>query len=134
MRLTDKNGIIIAANEAYGRLVSMSVSELEGKPFTVSYADFRDPENLLQTYRERFSSRNIQTQIERRVIYRCGKAADVEANNSLVQLESGETLLLGIFRDITARKEAERLVERQRAELQLILDTVPAAIFYKDAG
>ena len=34
--------------------------------------------------------------------------------------------------DITERKSAEARVERQRAELQLILDTVPALIFYKD--
>jgi PAS domain S-box-containing protein len=133
LRLTDKNGIIIAVNEAYGRLVGMSVSELEGKPFTVSYGDSHDPEDLLQTYRERFSSRTIQTHIERRVTYRSGKTADVEVINSLLPSEMGEPLVLGIFRDITARKKAEKLVERQRAELQLILDTVPAIIFYKDA-
>lgn len=133
LRLTDKDGIIVAANEAYARLVGTSIGELEGKPFTASYADFRDPEDLLQTYRQRFSSRTIQTQIERRVTHRSGKTAEVEVINSLVQLETGEPLLLGIFRDITARKKAERLVERQRAELQLILDTVPAAIFYKDS-
>jgi PAS domain S-box-containing protein len=40
--------------------------------------------------------------------------------------------LLGISQDITARKESEKVIERHRAELQLIFDTVPAIIFYKD--
>jgi PAS domain S-box-containing protein len=35
--------------------------------------------------------------------------------------------------DITARKEIEAQMERQRSELQVVLDTVPALIFYKDA-
>ena len=36
--------------------------------------------------------------------------------------------------DITERKEVEAQVERQRSELQIVLDTVPALIFYKDAA
>jgi PAS domain S-box-containing protein len=132
LRLTDKDGTIVAVNTAYCQLAGLSADELEGKPFTVSYADSGQEERL-RTYRERFSKRTIQTQIERRVTYRSGKTADIEVTGSFVQLEKGDPLLLGIFRDITARKEAEKLVERQRTELQLILDTVPAIIFYKDA-
>jgi PAS domain S-box-containing protein len=133
LRLTDKDGIIVAVNEAYCRLVGLSASELEGKPFTASYADSPDSEKHLRTYRKRFSLRNIRSQIERPVTYRSGRTADIEVTGSFVELEKGETLLLGIFRDITDRKTAERLVERQRAELQLIFDTVPAMIFYKDS-
>jgi len=39
---------------------------------------------------------------------------------------------LAIARDITARKKAEDLLQRQRAELQLVFDAVPALIFIKD--
>jgi PAS domain S-box-containing protein len=131
LRLTDKDGTIVAVNEAYCRLTGMPASELEGKPFTVSYADSPEHERL-QTYRERFAQRSIQTQIERRVTYRSGKTAEVEVTGSFLQRENSEPLLLSIFRDITARKKAEKIVERQRTELQLILDTVPALIFYKD--
>lgn len=40
--------------------------------------------------------------------------------------------LLAITRDVSSIKRAYREIERQRAELQLVLDTVPALIFYKD--
>ena len=38
MRLTDENGLIIAVNDAYCKLVGMEAEALEGKPFTIVYA------------------------------------------------------------------------------------------------
>ncbi|GAI66139.1 unnamed protein product, partial [marine sediment metagenome] len=43
----------------------------------------------------------------------------------------GRTLVLGIARDITERKQAEG-VKNAKDELQMIMDSVPALIFYKD--
>ena len=45
---------------------------------------------------------------------------------------TGDTLWHGILLDITQRRSAEQALERGRRELQLILDSVPALIFYKD--
>ncbi len=42
-----------------------------------------------------------------------------------------KTLVLGIARDITERKQAED-VKNAKDELQMIMDSVPALIFYKD--
>ena len=42
------------------------------------------------------------------------------------------TRLTGTVLDITERKRFEAEIERQHAELQLILDAVPALVFYKD--
>ncbi|MHC4397219.1 MAG: PAS domain S-box protein [Planctomycetota bacterium] len=46
---------------------------------------------------------------------------------------SDEILVLGIGRDITERKRATETVRKQREELQIILDSVPAGVWYKDA-
>ena len=43
MRLTDENGNIVAVNDAFCKLVGMSREELEGKPFTVSFAESEQP-------------------------------------------------------------------------------------------
>ncbi len=45
---------------------------------------------------------------------------------------TGDTLWHGILLDISQRRSAEVAMERGRRELQLILDSVPAMIFYKD--
>ena len=44
----------------------------------------------------------------------------------------GAPLILTMGIDITERKQAEKELQRQREELQMILDSVPAMIFYKD--
>ena len=40
--------------------------------------------------------------------------------------------LFGISRDITGRKQAEKAIKQQQEEQQIIFDSVPAMIFYKD--
>ena len=57
MRLTDENGIIVAVNDAYCKLVGLEAQALEGKPFTVVYAASENREailrNLSGTFRQR---------------------------------------------------------------------------------
>src|SRR5208282_4939810 len=55
MRLTDENGVIVAVNEGFCKLVNMGQNELEGKPFTAIYAETGEREKMLAEYRERFS-------------------------------------------------------------------------------
>ena len=43
MRLTDENGVIVAVNKAYCKLVGMEAEELEGKLFTIVYAESENP-------------------------------------------------------------------------------------------
>ena len=45
---------------------------------------------------------------------------------------TGDTLWHGILLDITQRRSSQVAMDRGRRELQLILDSVPAMIFYKD--
>jgi len=96
MRLTDQDGTIITVNEAFCRLVGVSRQELEGKSFTVIYADSQLPDRTLQKYRERFGSRVIEKQIERRLTLRNGNVVTFEDTNSFVEL-SGQPLCCSAF-------------------------------------
>ncbi len=67
-----------------------------------------------------------------------GSECPVEISLSPMQTD-GITLFVASIRNITERKQAEaerarllEAVEHQRSELQMILDSVPALIFYKD--
>ncbi len=55
-----------------------------------------------------------------------------------IPIRNGETgkvvSVIGILTDITERKEVEQTLQKQKEELQIILDSVTAAILYKDTN
>jgi PAS domain S-box-containing protein len=56
-----------------------------------------------------------------------------DAEVSLNRMEYlGETMVLAIVRDISARKEAEKSLRESRQMLQTVLDTIPVGVFWKD--
>jgi PAS domain S-box-containing protein len=115
--LTDENGNIVAVNEAFCKLVGMPREELEGKPFTVIYADTEQPDKILNKYRHRFQKRIIEKQIERRMTLKNGTVVVFEDTNSFVELRGQAPLLLGLFRDVTAQKRLEdQLRQSQKME------------------
>lgn len=50
--------------------------------------------------------------------------------NHVYKLPSGE--IVAVYDDITERKQAEENIKNAKDELQIIMDSVPAIIFYKD--
>jgi len=119
MRLTDEHGTVVAVNEAFCKLVGMRRDELQGRPFTVIYADSENPERILQTYRRRFQERVIERQIERKLMLRNGNLVILEDTNSFVDLSGRAPLLLGLFRDVTSQKQLEEQL-RQSQKMEAI--------------
>ncbi|VTR91530.1 multi-sensor hybrid histidine kinase : Putative uncharacterized protein OS=uncultured Desulfobacterium sp. GN=N47_I07080 PE=4 SV=1: PAS_9: PAS_8: PAS_4: PAS_9: PAS_4: PAS_9: PAS_3: PAS_4: PAS_3: HisKA: HATPase_c: Response_reg [Gemmata massiliana] len=56
----------------------------------------------------------------------------VEGWSAPAREPDGGILWHGVLTDVTERKRAQVELDRRRAELELILDTVPAIIFFKD--
>ncbi len=117
MRLTDQQGIMVAVNPAFCQIVGLPEESLVGRPYTVIYSDTEDLAEMTQKYQQRFAERKIESQFERHVIFRTGKAVDVELSNSLVEIEVGRSLLLSVFRDVTVRKQAEERERQVNAQL-----------------
>ncbi len=107
MRLTDENGIIVAVNKSFCKLVDMSREELEGQPFTVTYASSENHADLLQKYKARFRDHTVARFFERKMTFRSGKMAELGGANSFVDFEGEKPLLLALFRDITDQKRLE---------------------------
>jgi PAS domain S-box-containing protein len=117
MRLTDQDGNIVAVNDAFCKLVGLSREELEGKPFTVIFADSEQPSRMLEEFVRRFRDRVIEHQRERRLTLRNGNVVTLEDTSSFVELRGQLPMLLGLFRDVTAQKRLEeQLRQSQKME------------------
>lgn len=62
-----------------------------------------------------------------------GSKVSVYSNHSIIQIPNKEKELFCIDIDLTARKEAEERLTRERKLLRLLIDNIPATIYIKDA-
>ncbi len=130
LRLTDADGRVLRANEAYCKIVGKQKSEIEGHFFSEAYAS---ESGILEKHRVRFANRSISPQLERRMVLWNGKAVWVELSNSFVELGDQGTILLSIYRDVTERKAAEGELASERELLLTLIDNLPDRVYVKDA-
>jgi len=117
MRLTDENGVIIAANEAFCRLVGLPHEQLEGKPFTVVYSAKQDWEDMMRQHCERFRTGIIREKLEYHRILHDNRTVIFEITDSYVESGGKPRLLLSLFRDATShRRLEEQLRQSQKME------------------
>lgn len=122
-------GTFLDANEAFLDIVGHTREAVLGRSsLDLNYwIDPEDRRKLVQALKEHGSVRNRDVSFRRK---------DGSIGHSLRSLEritiAGEDCILTILNDITEGRRVEQELARQRIELQIILDTVPALIFYKD--
>ena len=63
--------------------------------------------------------------------HRTGRQVHVEYTTALVTM-AGKELVLGVDRDITERVQAEEVLRSTNERLQLVIDTIPHYVFWKD--
>ena len=107
MRLTDEKGNIVAVNEAFCKLVGMKREELEGRPFILPYADSPDVKERYNTYPKRFQERSMEAHMRRKTQLRNGKILELEGSHCFIESHGQQTLLLGMFHDVTEHKRLE---------------------------
>jgi len=132
MRLTDEKGTLLAVNPAFCQIVGLRAEELIGRPYTAIYVDSEDAAGMLKKYQQRFADRNIEGQMERRVTFRSGKTADIEFSNCFIEKPGGQTEVLTMGRDVTARKQTESELARERDLLRSLMEHAFDSIYFKD--
>ena len=104
MRLTDEDGIIIAVNPTFCRLVGMTAEELTGLHFTCIYANVENRDKMTAEYNSRFKEQKSELHQEKRFVLWTNQVLEVEICNSYIESDNGSMLLLAQFRDITTEK------------------------------
>jgi PAS domain S-box-containing protein len=117
MRLTDENGVVVAVNKAYCKLFGMEAEQLEGKPFTLVYAESEKPQAMLEEHCEHFRARAAGHKTQRQFKLHNGQMSALEITDSFIELHGHPLLLFSLFRDVTTqRRLEEQLRQSQKME------------------
>jgi len=132
----DQQGRITFANPAAAKLLGYEVEELLGQPshdlFHGRHAD-GSPYPMAECPVYNATSDGKASQVFDEVFWRKdGSSFPVEYYSSPLWEAGAVVGVVSVFKDITARKAAEEALQTQLLFHQVLIDTIPSPIFYKD--
>ncbi|HEY9206715.1 MAG TPA: PAS domain S-box protein [Candidatus Methanoperedens sp.] len=111
-----QDGRLKFANSKMVEITGFNVEDAMGKPFI----DFISPdfkEFVLSRYKKRMAGEHVPNKCEIEIISRDSRNIPVEVNASLIEYD-GRLAEMGIIRDITERKRAEKALEAAIAQAE----------------
>ncbi|MEM6793516.1 MAG: PAS domain S-box protein [Acidobacteriota bacterium] len=131
---TDRSGAILDVSPSIERHSGFSREELIGQPSDVLYADPKDRRGLIREIEKNGEAIDFEI----RMRHRTGRPIYVSANAAWLRDDLGEIVgYAGTWRNIDDRKQAEkqkRLVELERAKLELAVNATADGIFLTDTA
>ena len=124
-----ETGMLLDVNDQFLEVSEFTREEAIGK--TVLDLGWNTPEQRMRLQRE-LQERGRVSNMELTLRSRTGKKIICLYDGELITV-GGRQRLLSIAMDISRRKEAEQLLWESSAKLKLIVDTMPQAVFWKDA-
>ena len=132
--LADGDGKIVSWNPAAERLFGHTEGEILGQPLTVimptRYRE--DHQRRLEDAKAAGVSPLTGRTIELHGLRKDGSEFPIEVSLGTWKF-GGQLFSCGIVRDITLRKKVEAKLLQQQIEQQVLLDLIPAMVWYKDA-
>jgi PAS domain S-box-containing protein len=132
--LSDGEGRVLSWNGAAERLFGYAAGEVLGQSLTMIMPErYRaNHERALERVRTIGDLRLRGTIVTMHGLSKDGREFPIEMSLSS-WISGGQRVHCGIIRDITARKETEDRLQQQQIEQQVLLDLIPAMVWYKDA-
>ena len=129
----DAAGRHIFANPALAEIAGLSVGEILGKDDFALVANREEAERYREDDRAVIQSGNKMVIAEEQRTDLSGRTRILQTIKiPFTVAETGEPAILGVCIDITERKQAEDVLQRQKTELQILFDLIPAMVFFKD--
>jgi PAS domain S-box-containing protein len=131
--LSDADGLILSWNSAAERLFGYAAAEIEGRPLTHLMPErYRAAhQRALGRLRETGEFRLRGKVVTMHGLHKDGHEFPIEMSLSS-WVSEGRRFHCGIVRDVTAWKETEEKLLHQQIEQQVLLDLIPAMVWYKD--
>ena len=127
--LLDREGNIVNVNKATLDLSGYRKDELEGKSVDIFFGEKDFKGTLLDRAIKREVIRNDEFSFKTKA---ARNLPVIFSSSAMMDEAGGMAGIVCIVKDISERKLAEENVKNAKDELQIILDSVPALIFYKD--
>ncbi|MEP6957809.1 MAG: PAS domain S-box protein [Nitrospirota bacterium] len=133
--LANGEGKIVSWNSAAERLFGYTEREILGQPLTIIMpARYReDHQRRLEGFKATGQSPLTGRTVEFHGLRKDGSEFPIEVSLGTWQF-GGQMFSCGIIRDITLRKKAEAKLLQQQIEQQVLLDLIPAMVWYKDTN
>jgi PAS domain S-box-containing protein len=125
--LDAETGKIVDANEAAVQFYGWSLEDLQR--MSIHEINTLPPEAVQAAMRKAASFKS--TRFEFRHRRADGSIRDVEVFSNRIE-NAGRNFFYSIIHDISERKQTEKELQKNREELQIILDSSPILIFFKD--
>jgi len=127
--LLDREGNIATVNKATLDLSGYGKDELKGKSVEIFFREKDFKSTLLDRAIKKEAIRNYEFGFKT-------KTGDnipvIFSSSTMIDKAGGMAGIVCIIKDITERKKAEQNIKSAKDELEMIMDSVPALIFYKD--
>ena len=113
--LSDRNGVILKANNAFCSMVGRPAESAEGSDINTLFWP-EDEAALRSWYNEHFVSRGMERCSDREFRFAGGHSGVYEVSLTMVDLPGQSSLLLSVYRDVTERrKSADELARAKEA-------------------
>lgn len=107
MRLTDKGGTVVKVNQAFCNLVNKRQDELENKSLSEVYKpELR--EHIHTSHVKNFKNNAIKPYVEKEFVLWDNRKKWFAVSNAYLNPGSEDSLVLGIFRDITKNEKSKK--------------------------
>ena len=127
MALSDAEGIVLEANQAYCDLYGYSPEQVIGHSFAIIFPPEQRVRVIAQ-YREVMQTRMVLPIYEATIQRANGEERVVESRATIVVTSNGQHALLSIIRDITERRKIENQLRRSESQFKTLVENAPDII------